>query len=46
MATNYDEWLATTPEDEEDAANFREKQKQAREERALDKFLAGEDYDD
>lgn len=39
--SDYDDWLATTPEDEEDAANERETRKQAIEEQKLDRFLGG-----
>ena len=42
MPTPYDEWLATTPEDEEDAENERSLREQAREYREEIEWYAGD----
>lgn len=43
MANRYDNWLSTTPEDEEDEADEREARRNAAAERALDRAEAGYD---
>jgi len=44
MSSDYDDWLATTPEDEEEAAQEREAKRDAAAQRKLDAAMFG--YDD